>query len=967
MGRRRKPSCRPSVMARLFGAKADCDGYEILPEGVKAYGNQGEMMFAYTDIAHVSAKHFLVWTIIFLELESGVVFSLGAAWRWSSARQSLLEDGRNNFHLAAELLCEHSSLILTTGQWVHASKSGEHWVTHQRLGEVTSALSPIKRVFTVQSSYLTKDEKLAQAVSHVHALHRGPALFRSESNNTFVTAEMNRWSAYLDSIESHPLTTAQRLAVVTNEDRTRVIAGAGSGKTSVVVAKVGYLVKKGLYNPSQMLVVAFNKSAAAEIRARIQQRLGIEVRATTVHSMGLKIIGTATGKKPTLATTAEDGELLVQNIRKLILQLLEVPKLAETVRDYFQSFFAPYKSEFQFDELGDYYAYLQAHDIRTLKGEKVKSFEEAEIANFLFMNDVEYVYEKKYEYNLANSYSRQYQPDFYFPQSGIYLEHFGIDRSGNTAPYIDRVKYAEQIEWKRDIHRKYGTVLVETYSYMKREGKLTSELGRILQEKGVVLRPIGAEELGRLLQERDQLDPFSKLLANFLRHYKSNDHSPDSVVAAAGEDIAFRDRVKAFLRVFVPVYERYEEELRRNGDIDFEDMIVEAARFAETGEYKSPYKCILVDEFQDISPGRARLLQALLGQARHNKLFVVGDDWQAIYRFAGSDIAVMRDFEAHFGLSETVLLDRTFRYNNQIQMVATKFIQANPAQIEKVVNAREDGSAPRVFVHRPAGKGEDVIGEVFKQISQAAGKKKCDVLVLGRYKHNEDGTDLRGLGRQFPRLKCRFKTVHSAKGLEADYVVVVGLSAGRYGFPSEVEDDPLMSIVLSQPEPYEHAEERRLFYVALTRARHEVHLLEDHAAPSKFVTEIVQYEGLVEAKGAALAMRGTCPDCKTGTLLHRTGKRGVFYSCCHYPRCTGTVQACRRCKAGILLPSGFMEHKCSEESCGYKVRTCPECEDGYLIERKGKYGPFYGCSNYRRSLDRCEYTLNIRQRRSNWR
>ncbi len=322
--------------------------------------------------------------------------------------------------------------------------------------------------------------------------------------------------------------------------------------------------------------------------------------------------------------------------------------------------------------------------------------------------------------------------------------------------------------------------------------------------------------------------------------------------------------------MFKLLLDRYEKRLKQDQDIDFNDMIIRAAESAESQRYQSPYTYLLVDEFQDISSGRARLVKALVKQAPGHRLFCVGDDWQAIYRFAGSDIALMRHFEDYFGWTEQVALDRTFRFNDRIEAVATRFILKNPAQITKTIRTETKARGQRVFIDRPEAKHGDIALRVLKEIVQGADQKPRDVLFLGRYNFLEQGPAWSTMKQTYPGIQIRFQTIHRAKGQEADDVVVLGMQAGKYGFPSEIADHPLLDLVLSEPEGYEHAEERRLFYVALTRARHSVHLIADDTRPSRFLDEIMA-DDEVRVIGKAAAETVNCPVCKTGRLMLRSG------------------------------------------------------------------------------------------------
>jgi DNA helicase-4 len=328
-------------------------------------------------------------------------------------------------------------------------------------------------------------------------------------------------------------------------------------------------------------------------------------------------------------------------------------------------------------------------------------------------------------------------------------------------------------------------------------------------------------------------------------------------------------RGRAFLDVFAPVFEEYQKRLA--GRIDFEDMILRAAQYAEDGRYVSPFRHILVDEFQDISQSRARLVKALKAQHPDARVFAVGDDWQSIFRFAGSDIHLMRHFGREFGglfdeetgVHRTIDLGRTFRSVDQIAFAARTFVLRNPAQIDKKIVPAGTATEPAIKVIS-VSRGEDK-GKLYEVLaSQSAAvppeAKPASVLLLGRYRFNEP--DMQGLRRSFPRLKINFKTIHASKGLEADHVILLNADSGRTGFPSEIVDDPLLSLVSPEEEAFQNAEERRVMYVAMTRARHTLVILASNARPSAFVTELRKDPacGIVTASGAELEEH-VCGEC----------------------------------------------------------------------------------------------------------
>ena len=731
----------------------------------------------------------------------------------------------------------------------------------------------------------------------VRGFLNSPDALRARANETYVATELERSRAFFDRVEARPLTDEQRRAVVIDEDRNLVVAAAGSGKTSVIVAKAGWLVLRGFRRPTELLLLAFARDARDELDERIRGRLGEAARGATVrtfHSLGMSIIGQAEGRRPSLARAAEDDRALIDLLQEILAGLTAGGEVSNALRRWFLDQFAPCRSPEEFRNWGEYWDHLRRFDIRSLKGDRVRSMEECEIANFLYLNGVPYEYEAPYEHHTATPEKRQYRPDFHLPEAGIYIEHFGLDAEGRTAPFVDEKEYLQGVEWKRRLHEEKGTVLIETFSWERGAGGLTAGLAEKLAAHGVALSPLPPAEVFAVLRRQGRIDPFMRLLATFLHHFKGAQLSFEEVsrrAAGTGDP----QRAEAFLAIFEPVFERYQETLSDLGEIDFHDMIGRATEHVEAGRYRSPFGYILVDEFQDISPARARLLKALLDQSPAARLFAVGDDWQAIFRFAGSDIAVMRDFGKRFGASERIDLETTFRCPEAIAEAATRFVLANPAQIRKEVRSTRQVDGPCVHVGLAEVKGQSLLSEALDRIAADAEARReaSSVLLLGRYRHLRP-PDLSGLKSQYPRLRLSYMTVHGSKGLESDYAVVLGLRSGRHGFPAEIADDPLLDLVLSAPDEHPNAEERRLLYVAMTRARRQVFLLADGGPPSPFVRELIRGSRGVSVFGRSPEEEAPCPRCVEGRLTRRENarNRSVFYGCTNWPYCRHTQPAC---------------------------------------------------------------------------
>ena len=806
---------------------------------------------------------------------------------------------------------------------------------------------------------LLSDDPEIRILRDILTFLEAPDDARSKANETFVTNELVRSRALFDRIEARPLTDEQRKAVVIDERRNLVVAAAGSGKTSVIVAKAGWLVRRGYRNPSELLLLAFARDARNEMEERVRRRLGARVApgisVRTFHSLGMAIIGEVEGKRPTLARTAETDRAMFDRLKDIVADLLAEGALSETVLEWFQDHISPYRSEHEFETWGAYWNYIRKNDIRSLKGDEVKSYEECEIANFLYLNGVPYKYEPPYKHETATPQKRQYKPDFFLPDHGIYIEHFGIDAAGNTAPFVEREKYLQEMEWKRQLHAEHGTVLIETFSHERADGKLIRNLTEKLAAHGVTLSPIPRHQVFAALDGQGRIDTFTRLLATFLQHFKGSGLSFEDVAERA-RGVEDRERAGAFLAVFRPVFERYQESLTQAGEIDFHDMVNRATDHVVGGRWRSPFGYILVDEFQDISPGRAKLLKALLDCSPGSQLFAVGDDWQAIYRFGGSDIAVMREFGDWFGDFERIDLETTFRCADRIAGVATDFVLRNPAQIRKKVCTTRKADGPAVHVGLPGDDGLPLLKEALDRIAEDAARHDgtSEVLLLGRYRHLQP-LNLGDLAKQYQGMSFSYMTVHRAKGLEADYAVVLGLCAGKLGFPVEIADDPLIDLVLSAPEAHPNAEERRLLYVALTRARRQVFLLAEGGSPSTFVTELIDGNFDVTVFGRLPEGDVPCPHCKEGRLEQRENARdgGVFYGCSNWPYCEHTGRPCPKCGTGLPVRSGDAI-RCRD--CGASIEGCPEC-GGWLETRMGRFGRFFGCSNY----PDCDYTRNLQQ------
>ena len=574
----------------------------------------------------------------------------------------------------------------------------------------------------------------------------------------YVNGQLTAHSDFFDKVESKPLTERQREACIVDEDNNLVLAGAGTGKTSTMVGRAGYLIESGQAIAGDILMLAFASKAAKEMQERIDHRLGTSgVTASTFHKLGRNIIATVEGKQPSLTPLAEDDKMLAWQVNQWFEVHLQTPEYRQLTLDYFKYHLYPEVNPFDFESEGDYFDYSVANDIRTLKGEAVKSLGECLVANYLFKQGIEYIYESPYEHNTANPLYRQYHPDFHLPEYGIYIEYFGIDRDGNTAPYIDREKYHQGITWKRMIHKAKETRLMELFHYEMVEGGLFDSIDRQLAEFGATYNPLPPESVLQTLRDFGAVSNFAILLADLLKRYRANCYEEGQVeeTIARANNAA---QVTAALKLLTPILDDYQALLNGHDHIDFDDMIGKALSYVKDGHFKSPWRYVLVDEFQDISDPRARLVKYLRDSAKDCSLFCVGDDWQAIYRFTGSDLAFTTQFDQKFGTTRVTALDLTFRFNDSISDIATRFVLQNPAQVEKQLNTLRKVDRPAVSLLRADNRrgqyeeGPGRLERILLRISQIA-QAGSSVYLLGRYGFNlPDRGELKHLEAMFPML-----------------------------------------------------------------------------------------------------------------------------------------------------------------------------------------------------------------------
>ena len=829
----------------------------------------------------------------------------------------------NNIYYAIEDLKIASARVLAT---YHTYFNPSHYFAHSELENFIESYNEIKEkvdlVFPRYAQFVTDygSRELPAIVQRIESE-------REKHNKEFVKSELEANKLYFDHVlGKYPLDPQQRDSIVKLEDNCLVIASAGSGKTSTIVGKAKYLVEKQHINPAKILLLTYTKKAAFELSERMQ----IEgISSGTFHSLAYHIIAEVTGQAPSIC----DADVPLNVFRKLIL---EDEDFLNAVDNYVINLQSLMKLEHEYIDAFLYFEDRKKYGIQALfpdvDGKIIftRSEEEKRLCSILTRLGIMFRYECDYPINTRTPERRQYKPDFtiYFMDAQgqwrcIYLEHFAIDRNGQTPRWfgegtkggwkVANQKYIEGIDWKRKVHRQNGTVMIETSSADFHDGTVERKLTEQLTKYGVPIKPRTDRELyDMLLQRNRQMEKtVFTLLLSFVTLMKANEKTIDGLLGTLtpenGHMMTVNEKRNKYIltRIVKPFFEAYQAELEKNFEIDFTDAIMQATALCRDGMWKH-YDYILVDEFQDISVDRYKLLQALRSGKPRTKLYCVGDDWQSIFRFAGSDMALFYDFEKYFGFTELCKIETTYRFHQPLIDKSSAFIMKNPEQKEKSIKTPK-GDQKRTDLSFVACESED--NGVLKAVEQIVKYLPMDdtILLMGRYNYDVMSVGFKGkIDHSDNRLRVNiagrdifFLSVHSAKGLEADHVILINCNQGAYGFPSLIEDDPILDFVLSRNEKYPFAEERRLFYVAMTRAKKGMYILYDKQRPSPFIGEFL----LKLEKGSYL-----CPKCLEGKIVpvkDGTSSNGTPYRSF---TCTNNEAGCDffETRFGDLTPPGTL-------------------------------------------------------------
>lgn len=686
----------------------------------------------------------------------------------------------------------------------------------------------------------------------------------------------------------------KRRAIVIDEKNVKVNASAGTGKTFTIQNKVNYLIEKRGISPKKILCLCYTGDGAEDLNKKINENRdeNNQVEACTFHEFCRRV-----AKKCRINKGKTNRRLLKDIIHNYSMKLADDEKLIKLI-DYFSYYINSPADKEDINTYDELLNYEKERDLKTLrkkfyesganytmKGETVDSIGELIIANYLFRHNINYVYGDEYKSKLieiiqrflysGNSFSlinlelqkewfekfisdyswETYVPDFYLPEKDIYLEHFGIGHSDNEK-WLGK-DYEPQIKRKIKYHELHQTKLIKTYYYYLEDGVLEEKLEAILRDNGVTIGHKNPKEILDVLQKTNKIkdfDNFNKLIESFINIFEAQNKEKnqfDSFIKMNESEIDGykRNRQKLFLDIVRDIYNIYYES-NEGKRIDHNREVSLALELIQTNRYSASYDYIFIDEYQDINPIRSLLLQSLQ-KITNAKLFVVGDDWQSIYKFNGSDLNLFIDFDKHFPNSEFINLQENRRNYDRLNHISSRFIMRNEKQEKKkLISKKRNNPNPINIVYYSLNPKSNKVLKLYSIILRIAKRNpKSRILLLGRNNNDiNEFTNKNAIFQSFdytdkikclqnPKLDMTFMTIHSSKGLEYDDVIILNFKDKLNGFPNKIEDDSVLRF-LKEKEKCPYAEERRLLYVALTRTLNNVYLLAPTYKESVFIEEL---------------------------------------------------------------------------------------------------------------------------------
>lgn len=679
---------------------------------------------------------------------------------------------------------------------------------------------------------------------------------RKEANLAFIQRERDSAHAIFHDQHGHPLLTEEQLeAVLCDDDRNLIIAGAGSGKTRVIDFKVRYLVHHRQVDPKKIVLLSFSKKSASDLLKKISLTTG-EIEVRTIHSFAAQFVNLREMRLFNDRTREQDGVVI-----HALSDALQEREVYEAFQFFYRNHFSPVKPMIFYDSLNalredlkrinsrlivgqDSFGEIKAkRALRTLRGDLVRSVDERYIADFLYLNDIEYVYEKKYPRS-----SEPYFPDFYLVDYDVYWEHFAIMKNGKPPTYFDDPKkYLDGMQWKRELHQRHGTRMIETLSYLLNQGDSSQYLDQVLTSHGITVRHTSqnTEMYSRISR------CFSRLFSQFYQAYKMSGHDIEALTQQHDHPGS-----RAFLKVFKSFLQHYNRRIEESKKVDFNDLLILATQDFSQSMDPNSIEHLIIDEFQDTSNIALRFADAIQAYSTDISITTVGDDWQSIYGFNGSDVTIISEYEKRYAGTSVRHLNANFRSHPKIVDLGKRFISRNPAQIQKSVLSQNHAYDHSVVGFIP-------FDEMEREIERIPDHESIFFL----YRYNDDSPATRGIFRKYFKLDASRKpvrsseckkniqlmTIHASKGLEARHVFILFPDGIQRTFPSEIEDHFIFDLVRARSDDYPFSEERRLMYVAITRAEQNVYFVSPHVdrSPSS-----VFWDELRELASAPSSNRG---------------------------------------------------------------------------------------------------------------
>jgi len=719
---------------------------------------------------------------------------------------------------------------------------------------------------TLENDFLLSDQLFAD----------GPAaqLTRAEYDKEKV-AFVQQWIARSLPVSTgqSPITPddEQALAIATVVGNVQLVARAGSGKTETVANRAAFLQLHCGVAPGEMLLLAFNTKAAEEMAERLQRKLGDAPlpHIMTFHALAYALVP---GAKALLVNAADGSDQsLNKEFQHVLLDAMARPQFEDRVRRLMLSHF---KADWESIARGglnlspdEMLAYRRSLVNETLRGEYVKSFGEKVIANFLFEHDVPYFYEQHHWVS-----GRNYRPDFTVPKSGtmrqgVVIEYFGLEGE----PEYDELSAKKRAYWESKGDQ---WIFIELGPRdWRRDGTaLEARLMQKLNDAGISSIRLTEEEIWLRARQQSILR-FTEAVSGFAGRCRKQWRTPAKVRDLMLTHGYYSDIERGFVELAAEIYELYLDRLDAINADDFDGLLQRATRAIEAGVTRFSRKSVdgdlkhirylFVDEYQDFTELFHKLVNALRAVSTQVRLFCVGDDWQAINRFAGSDLKFYRDFECMFEPASRLQLTTNRRSTRDVVRVSNALMHGRGTPAREASEQSGTVVVVDLATFRPTSLEEAIFKKslltpvVLRLAGAALAIGQSVVLLSARNVLTNPGGGTVSLDRYLRLLRDRLpqslrerlsiSTAHGFKGNQCDVVIV--LDAMERNYPL-IHPNWIFARVLGESEAEIVNESRRLFYVALTRAKRAVFLLTESGRQSPFLAEISSRTSLVNVRWA---------------------------------------------------------------------------------------------------------------------